>query len=92
MRENLGKLLVGKKIITEQQLQNALVEQKSSGERLGSTLIKLGFIEEDTLLSFLSNHYGISSINLREFSINPDLTRLIPADLAQKYLVFPLTS
>lgn len=91
MLGNLGRLLVSKKIITEQQLQKALAEQKSSGERLGSTLIKLGFIKEDSLLSFLSHQYGIPSINLREFNINPDLTRLIPADLARKYLVFPLT-
>ncbi|MEE8381222.1 MAG: type IV-A pilus assembly ATPase PilB [Thermodesulfobacteriota bacterium] len=90
MLGNLGRLLVSKKIITEQQLQKALAEQKSSGEQFGSTLIKLGFIKEEFLLSFLSNQYGISSINLREFNINPDLTRLIPADLAQKYLVFPL--
>ena len=73
MLGNLGRLLVSKKIITEQQLQKALAEQKSSGERLGSTLIKLGFIKEDSLLSFLSHQYGIPSINLREFNINPDL-------------------
>ena len=91
MPEKLGRLLVSKKIINEQQLQKALAEQKSSGERLGSTLIKLGFVKEDTLLSFLSSQYGIPSINLCEFSANPDLIKLIPADLAQKYLVFPLT-
>lgn len=90
MPEKLGRLLVSKKIITEQQLQKALEEQKSSGERLGSILIKLGYIKEDTLLSFLSSQYGIPSINLCEFNINPDLIKLIPADLAHKYLVFPL--
>jgi len=90
MPEKLGRLLVSKKIINEQQLQKALAEQKSSGERLGSILIKLGFVNEDTLLSFLSSQYGIPSINLCEFNANPDLIKLIPADLAQKYLVFPL--
>lgn len=90
MPEKLGRLLVSKKIITDQQLQKALAEQKGSGERLGSVLINLGFIKEDTLLSFLSSHYGIPSISLSEFNINPDLIKLIPADLAHKYLVFPL--
>jgi len=90
MPEKLGSLLVNKKIITEQQLQKALAEQKTSGERLGSVLIKLGFVKEDTLLSFLSSHYGIPSINLCEFTIKPDLVKLIPADIAHKYLVFPL--
>jgi len=90
MPEKLGRLLVSKKIINEQQLQQAVEEQKSSGERLGSILIRLGYIKEDTLLSFLSDQYGIHSINLCEISINPDLIKLIPADLAHKYLVFPL--
>ena len=91
MPEKLGRLLVGKKIISEQQLQEALKEQKGSGERLGSILIRLGFLKEDTLLSFLSSQYGIPSINLCEFNINPDLIKLIPADLAHKYHVFPLS-
>jgi type IV pilus assembly protein PilB len=91
MAEKLGTLLVNKKIISEQQLQKALEEQKSSGERLGSVLVKLGFIQEDALLSFLSSQYGIPSIDLCEFNINPELLKLIPADLARKYLVFPLS-
>ena len=91
MAEKLGNLLVNKKIISEQQLQKALEEQKSSGERLGSVLVKLGFIQEDALLSFLSSQYGIPSIDLLEFNINPALLKLIPADLARKYLVFPLS-
>ncbi len=91
MAEKLGTLLVNKKIISEQQLQKALDEQKSSGERLGSVLVKLGFIQEDALLSFLSSQYGVPSIDLCEFNINLELLKLIPADLARKYLVFPLS-
>jgi len=91
MVEKLGELLVNKKIISEQQLQKALEEQKSSGERLGSVLVKLGFVQEDALLSFLSSQYGIPSIDLCEFNVNPELLKLIPADLARKYLVFPLS-
>ncbi len=91
MPEKLGRLLVSKKIISEPQLQKALEKQKSSGDRLGSILVNLGFIKEDTLLSFLSGQYGIPSINLCEFNINPDLIKLIPADLAYKYLAFPLS-
>ena len=90
MVEKLGTLLVSKKIINEQQLQKALQEQKSSGERLGSVLVKLGFIKEDSLLSFMSSQYGIPSIDLCEFNINPALLKLIPAEVARKYLVFPL--
>jgi len=91
MPEKLGRLLVSKNIISEPQLQKALEKQKSSGDRLSSILVNLGFIKEDTLLSFLSGQYGIPSINLCEFNINPDLIKLIPADLAYKYLAFPLS-
>ena len=91
MPEKLGRLLLNNKIISEPQLQEAIKEQKGSGERLGSVLVKLGFIKEDTLVSFLSGQYGTPFINLSEFSINSDLIKLIPGDIAHKYLVFPLS-
>ncbi len=91
MPEKLGRLLLNNKIISGPQLQEAIKEQKGSGERLGSVLVKLGFIKEDTLVSFLSGQYGTPFINLSEFSINSDLIKLIPCDIAHKYLVFPLS-
>ena len=91
MPEKLGRLLLNNKIISEPQLHEAIKEQKGSGERLGSVLVKLGFIKEDTLVSFLSGQYGTPFINLSEFSINSDLIKLIPGDIAHKYLVFPLS-
>ena len=90
MPEKLGPLLVKKNIISEEQLQKALEKQKDSGEQLASALVQLGFIEEEGLLSFLSSHYEIPSLNLHNYTLNPDVTKLIPADLAYKYLIFPL--
>ena len=91
MTEKLGRLLLNNNLISEPQLQEAIKEQKGSGEKLGSVLVKLGFIKEDTLVSFLSSQHGTPFINLSEFSIHSDLIKLIPGDIARKYLVFPLS-
>ncbi len=86
----LGELLVRNKLITDSQLVQALQEQKTQGGRLGASLIKLGFIQEDDLASFLSKQYGVPSINLDEFEIETSVVRLIPSEVAQKYQVVPV--
>lgn len=90
MNERLGELLVKKKIITSEQLEKALEEQKRSGERLGTILTRLGFVKENELLTFISNQYGIPSISLSEFDIEPGVLKLIPVELVRKYQVIPL--
>jgi type IV pilus assembly protein PilB len=86
----LGELLVRNNLIDDQQLSKALAEQKSTGGRLGASLIKLGFIKENELASFLSRQYGVPSINLSEFEIDPTVIKLIPNDVAQKYQIVPI--
>jgi type IV pilus assembly protein PilB len=86
----LGELLVRNKLIDESQLAKALAEQKSQGGRLGASLIKLGFLKEDELSAFLSRQYGVPSINLAEFEIDPGVIRLVPPDVAQKYQIIPI--
>ncbi len=86
----LGELLVREKLITPLQLQKAAEEQRSGGGRLGYQLTKMGFIEENELTAFLSKQYGIPSINLYEFDIEPDIIKLIPKEVAQKHQVIPV--
>jgi len=86
----LGELLVRNKLIDESQLAKALAEQKTQGGRLGASLIKLGFLKEDELSAFLSRQYGVPSINLAEFEIDPGVIRLVPPDVAQKYQIIPI--
>ncbi|UCD84457.1 MAG: type IV-A pilus assembly ATPase PilB [Deltaproteobacteria bacterium] len=90
MAERLGELLVRENLITLDQLQKALEEQKISGGRLGANLTKLGFINESELSSFMSKQYGVPPINLEEFEIDPELTKLIPEALAKKYQLVPV--
>ncbi len=88
----LGELLVRNNLITKEQLLGALDEQKNSGgqQRLGSILIKNGLIGETELTTFLSKQYGVPSVNLSEFEVDPAIIKLIPADVAQKYQIVPV--
>ena len=86
----LGELLVRNKLIDEQQLAKALDEQRSSGGRLGASLVKLGYLKEEDLAAFLSRQYGVPSINLNEFEIDESVIKLIPAEVVQKYQLIPV--
>ena len=86
----LGELLVRERLITPLQLQQAVEEQRSTGGRLGYQLTKMGFIEENELTAFLSKQYGVPSIDLNEFDIEPDIIKLIPKEVVLKHQVIPV--
>jgi type IV pilus assembly protein PilB len=90
MAAKLGQLLITSSIISEEQLKQALMVQKKDGGRLGTNLVKLGFISEDKLVAFLSKQYGVPAINLAEYKIDPSILKLVPADMAKKYLILPV--
>src|SRR3970040_2553134 len=86
----LGDLLVNEGLITQEKLQRAVVEQKGSNRNLGSILLRLGLIQEDQLIGFLSRQYGIPSITLSQLDIDPEVVKLVPAQIAKKYEVLPV--
>ncbi len=88
----LGEILVANNLITRDQLNSALVEQKESGGqlRLGTILIKNGHLTEQDLTTFLSKQYGVPSINLAEVEIDLAVIKIIPSDVVQKYQVVPV--
>ncbi|SEA81453.1 type IV pilus assembly protein PilB [Desulfuromusa kysingii] len=86
----LGELLVRNQLISDTQLANAISEQKKEGTRLGAALVKLGYVQEHDLASFLSKHYGVPSIDLAEFDVDPAIVSLVPAEVAQKYQLVPI--
>lgn len=90
MPGRLGELLVRENLISLQQLQKAQDEQRKAGGRLGFNLTKLGYIEESELTAFLSKQYGVPSINLAEFEIDPDVIKLVPQEVAEKHQVIPV--
>ena len=91
MSARIGDLLVKEGVIAQEQLNKALEEQKKTGGRLGSVLVKLGFISDEEVTTFLSRQYGVPSINLSYFEVDPSLVKLIPQDTARRYEVLPLS-
>lgn len=90
MLKGLGNLLVKKKLISQEQLEKAMEEERNSGGRLGHNLIKLGFLKENDLTSFLSTQYNAPHINLSELEIDPEIIKLIPASIVHKYQLIPI--
>jgi type IV pilus assembly protein PilB len=90
MALKLGELLLKAQLINQQQLTKALEEQKNSGGKLGEILQRLGFVTEDDIIECLSHQFGVPSINLRHFEIDPNVAKIIPVDLARKYNVIPV--
>ena len=90
MAAKLGQLLISSSLISEEQLKQALNIQKKEGGRLGTNLVKLGIITEEKLVTFLSKQYGVPAINLAEYKIDPSILKLVPADMAKKYLILPV--
>ncbi len=91
MSVRLGEILLKESLITQDQLQKALEFQRSNGGKLGSCLTKLGFITDDDITAVLSRQYGVPSINLRYYEIDPNVIKLIPQDTAARYQVVPLS-
>ncbi|MBV8476091.1 MAG: type IV-A pilus assembly ATPase PilB [Acidobacteria bacterium] len=91
MSQRLGDLLVKEKVITPEQLQQAIKTQKESSCRLGSALVKLGFLTDEDVTNFLSRQYGVPAINLSYFEIDPAVVKLIPYETAKRYQILPLS-
>jgi len=87
----LGQLLLKAQLVTDVQLNEALRVQKLEGKRLGSVLLKLGFITEEGLITFLSRQYNVPAINLSEHKIDTSLLKIIPYDSAKKYQLIPIS-
>jgi type IV pilus assembly protein PilB len=86
-----GELLIRTGKIDQQQLQEALAYQKEQGGRLGTALVKLTYITEDQLVDALSQHFGVPSVDLTEIEIDEVVVKIIPADIARKYTIVPVS-
>jgi type IV pilus assembly protein PilB len=88
--ERIGDLLLKEGLISKEQLDKALQEQRQNGTRVGYNLIKLGFIQELELVKVLARQSKMPAVDLSKFEPDPKLIKLIPSDLAVKNLVLPL--
>jgi type IV pilus assembly protein PilB len=90
LTERLGELLIKRNYITSEQLKKALDEQKLKGGRLESNLVRMGYIKEDELLSFLSAQYRVPSVKISKMEINPNVIKLVPSSISKKYFIIPI--
>ena len=89
MAVRIGELLLKEKLITPDQLQQALTQQKSNGGKLGYNLVKMGFIKDEEITALLSKQYGVPSINLAQFELDPVVIKLIRRTPRRNTRLFP---
>lgn len=89
-RIRIGDILVAQQIISQQQLETALGEQKKSGYKLGRQLVALGFVDENTLLNFLSKQLNYPFIDLAHFRFDREVVQILPETVARRYRVIVL--
>jgi type IV pilus assembly protein PilB len=91
MPVKIGEMLSKEGLITPQQLQEALAHQKQNGVKLGRALVSLGFVKDDEITGLLSRQYGVPSINLATFDIDPAVLKVLPGETCRKYQVIPIS-
>ena len=86
----IGELLVREKMLSLQQLQQAQDEAKRTGKRLGATLARLGYVNDQALTQFVAKQYSLPSINLGEIEIDISVLKLVPREICEKHQVIPV--
>ncbi|HEX2878859.1 MAG TPA: ATPase, T2SS/T4P/T4SS family, partial [Polyangiaceae bacterium] len=89
--QRLGELLVREKLISLQQLRQAQSDQKKSGQNLGFTLAKLGYVSDGEITNFLSSQYRLPAINLDEYEIDNDVLKLVSQEVCMRHKVLPVS-
>jgi len=87
----LGELLVREKLISLSQLRHAQDEQQKSGQNLGYTLAKLGYVSDDEITSFLSQQYRVPTVNLEEYEIDAEILKLVQKEPCERHKVVPVS-
>jgi len=86
----IGDLLLREGLVTQDQLNKALQEQRHNGTRVGYNLVKLGYVKETDLTRMLARQHKMPAVDLTKFQVDPRIAKLIPGELAMKHSVLPL--
>jgi type IV pilus assembly protein PilB len=88
--DRLGTILLREGLISRDQLDGALHDARTNGNRLGYSLIKLGFVKEVDLTRMLSQQYRVPAVDINKVAVDPRILKLVPGDIAHKHLALPL--
>ncbi|HUO86843.1 MAG TPA: type IV-A pilus assembly ATPase PilB [Thermoanaerobaculia bacterium] len=91
VQNRFGELLLSSGKVTPQQIQDGLALQQEEGGRLGTCLVRLGILKEEELMDLLSQHFGVPSVDLNQMEVDPGVIKVIPADIARKYTILPVS-
>jgi len=86
----LGQMLLGRNLVTVDQLEKALVEQKKTGDFIGTTLVKLGFLSEEEVLPVLATQLNLKYVKIKELKIDPSVIKKVPAKFTSHYKFMPI--
>lgn len=88
--KQIGELLVERKVVTPEQLQEALKLQQAKGGLLGQILVGMGYATEEAVAQAVTAQYGFPYLPLKSYAIDPELLRLIPENVARQYCLVPV--
>jgi len=90
-KKYLGETLVGQGVITQEQLDKAILKQQETGEKLGSILLQSGAVNKETLLHVLSYCLGVPYVKINDIIINKEAVSLISEKDARKFMTIPIS-
>ena len=88
--KKLGELLVERNVINADQLEQGLRVQQEKGGLLGQILVSLGYANEEAIAQALTAQYGFPYLPLKHYSIDGELLRMIPENVARQYCLVPV--
>lgn len=91
LKDRLTELLITNKLITPEQLNQALEVQSKKGGKLSDIIVDLKFIKENELISVLSEGLGVPLIDLKRFKIDAEVAKVVPIDIARRYQIIPIS-
>ena len=90
IKKRIGELLVERKVVTPEQIEAALKVQEAKGGLLGQILVSLGFVTEEAVAQAVTAQYSFPYLPLKSYTIDPELLRLIPENVARQYCLVPV--
>lgn len=88
-QKKIGEIIIGRHLLTQEQMQEAIKEQSKTGEYIGKILVRKGWLSEKELLSVLSEQFGLPLVDLKNKYIDWDLVKNFSASLITDYRCFP---
>jgi len=91
LKDRLTEILINNKLITVENLEQALKVQTTKGGKLSDIIVELKFVKENELISTLSEGLGLPLIDLKRFKIDLDIAKIIPIEIARHYQIIPIS-